>query len=83
MEQEFLDGQHGVESPLNRSATGVESAARATAPVDTGEYLDSIHIETDHTDRMVKRVISNVPYAMIVEARDGVLARALDAAGGS
>lgn len=81
--QEYLDGGHGVEAVLDSRAQRVESTAQGLAPVATGAYRDSIHVETDRTDRMVKRVVADAPHAFIVEARDGVLARSLDAAGGS
>lgn len=80
---EYLNGGHGVEEELDRRASRTLSAARSNAPVATGAYRASLHVETTHTDRVVKRVRSNLPYALVVEARKGVLSRALDAAGGS
>ena len=71
-----------VRAALQPHAERVAAAARSTAPVDTGAYRDSIHVETATTDRAVARVVAAVPYARIVEARDGTLARALGAAGG-
>lgn len=59
----------------------VEARAEATAPVESGAYRASIHIEQDTTDRAVVRVVADVDYAMGVEAQTGNLARALDAAG--
>jgi hypothetical protein len=56
------------------------SLGQGSAPVASGAYRDSLHIETDHTDRMVKRVVADVDYALVVEANTGNLARALDAA---
>lgn len=58
------------------------SAAQASAPVVSGNYKASLHIEQDTTDRAVARVVADVPYALIVEAETGNLARALGAAGG-
>lgn len=75
--QEYLDGKHGVEQKIGQEAAEVADRARANAPVDSGAYRDSIHVETSHTDRMVKRVVADVPYAMVVEARDGTMARSL------
>lgn len=75
--QSYLDGDHGVEALLDAQAEESASRARASAPVDSGEYLASIHVETDRTDRMVKRVVADVPYAMVVEANTGTLARSL------
>lgn len=76
--QSYLDGAHGVEAMLESAAQSALSAAQSSAPVASGTYRDSLHIETDHTDRMVKRVASDVDYAMVVEANTGNLARALD-----
>jgi hypothetical protein len=78
--QSYLDGDHGVEAMLEESAQRALSAAQGSAPVASGAYRDSLRIETDHTDRMVKRVVSDVDYAMVVEANTGNLARAIDAA---
>lgn len=75
--QEYLDGRHGVEALLEREAREVEARAKASAPIATGEYRDSIHVETDRTDRMVKRVVADAPHALIVEANTGNLARSL------
>ena len=75
--QSYLDGDHGVSGLLDAEAQAVEGRAQAGAPVDSGAYKASIHIETDHTDRMVKRVVADVDYAMVVEAKTGNLARSL------
>lgn len=81
---EYLNGDHGVAEMLDERIQRVLNDAQGRAPVLTGAYRDSLQVETVHNPtRMVKRVSSNVDYAMIVEARKGVLARALDAAGGS
>lgn len=75
--QEYLDGRHGVEAVLEREAEKSLARAQASAPVKTGAYKDGLHIETVHTDRMVKRVLSDVDYAAIVEADTGNLAQSL------
>lgn len=71
----------GVRADLTGRAERVASAARASAPVESGAYRDSIHVEADTTDRAAARVVAGVSYAMVVEANTGNLARALDAAG--
>jgi hypothetical protein len=78
--QSYLDGDHGVEAMLEESAARVLAAAQADPHDLTGAYEDNLHIETEHTDLMVKRVVADVPYAMVQEARYGVLSRALDSA---
>lgn len=69
----------GVRAELTRKAEAVLSAARASAPVASGEYAGSLHIKQDTTDRAAVRVGSDVPHALVVEANTGNLARALDA----
>lgn len=75
--QSYLDGGGGVEAVLEAEAQQAAERARANAPVASGAYRDSIHVETDHTDRMVKRVVADVDYAMVVEANTGTMARSL------
>ena len=75
--KDYLDGGHGVEAKLATEAERIAAAARAAAPVDTGAYRASIHVETDRTDRMRKRVIADVPYALVVEAEHGPLGKAI------
>lgn len=69
-----------VRTVLEPYAQRVASAARASAPVDTGEYRDSIITVSATTDRAVERVVTTAPHGMVVEARTGNLARALDRA---
>lgn len=69
-----------VRSELTSRAERVLSAARSSAPVATGEYQASLHIEQATTDRAVVRVVAGTDHAWIVEAKTGNLARALDAA---
>lgn len=78
--QSYLDGGHGVDALLHAAASSVLSAAQSNAPVDSGEYQGSLHIEEARTDRLVVRVVADAPHALVVEANEGVLARALDAA---
>lgn len=59
------------------------AAAKSSAPVDSGAYRASLHLEQATTDRAVTRVVADVDYALVIEARTGNLSRALDAAGGS
>lgn len=78
--QEYLDGKHGVEELLESKARPVLAAAIADPHDNTGAYESGLHIETEHTDRMVKRVVSSDFKGHILEARYGILARALDQA---
>lgn len=72
----------GVKSMLEAKAEAVASTARSNAPVETGEYRDSIAVRVvDHPTRSVAQVYSSDDKAHVIEARTGNLARALDAAG--
>jgi len=76
----------GVQDELNRRAEAVAAAARSTAPVVTGAYRDSIHVESGPSpiDGRARAIVTaDVFYADFVEARTGNLARALSAAGGA
>lgn len=78
-----LLNDRGVVSELTRRMAPVLAAAKANAPVATGAYQASLHLETvRHGDRTVVRVVASVPYAVGVESRTGNLSRALDQAGG-
>lgn len=71
-----------LRADLTRRMQRVEAEAKATAPVESGEHRDSIHIEQDTTDRAVVRVVADAPHSFWVAVKTGHLARALDAAGG-
>lgn len=62
---------------LREIAEGWAARARATAPVDTGAYRDSIEVVDDTTDRAVARVVAQDRKAPIVEYRTGNLKRAM------
>lgn len=70
-----------VRNYVTDRAESVLAAAQASAPIETGAYQASLHIEQATTDRAVTRVVADVDYAHVVEADTGNLARALDAAG--
>lgn len=69
-----------VRAELTRRAERALAAAQETAPVNTGAYRGSLHIEQDTTDRAVVRVVADDWKAAIIEANTGNLGRALDAA---
>lgn len=78
--QSYLDGDHGVREFLLGRAEAVLSAAQADPHDDTGAYEASLHIrEEKHPTRLAVQVVADVSYAMLQEARYGVLSRALDA----
>lgn len=81
--QAILDGGSGTRALLRAKAQAVLAAAQAAAPVDTGAYRDGLHIEEDRTDRLVVRVVAGDRKGFILEAKSGILARSLDAAGGA
>lgn len=64
-------------------AERVAAAQRAAAPVVSGSYRDSITVvEEQHPTRPVFHIGPTVPYGAVVEARHGLVARSIDAAGG-
>lgn len=67
----------GVRAACAEVADRVAVNARASAPVESGEYRDSIHRESITTDRAVERVVADAPHALAVESHTGNLARAL------
>ncbi|KEP75841.1 hypothetical protein HR12_20785 [Microbacterium sp. SUBG005] len=68
----------GVRGVVKDAANNVADIARTDAPVASGEYRDSIHVEVEQTDEgVVATVVADVRHAMIVESREGTLARAL------
>lgn len=67
----------GVRAVLRARAEQVASRARSTAPVESGEYRDSIRVVSDTTDRAVERVVATADHAAVVEAKTGNLARSL------
>ena len=73
---ELLKGA-AAEAACRPVAEDVLSRAQGSAPVASGAYRDSLHIVEDETDRKRFRVVSDVPYAMKVEADTGNLARSL------
>lgn len=76
-----LLSSRAVERQLTELAEKVKARGKATAPVRTGAYRDSIHVESvQHPSRVVVRVKAGVSYGWAVEAMTGNLARALDAA---
>jgi hypothetical protein len=72
-----------VRAFVTERAERVLAAAQADPHDDTGAYEAGLHIEQDTTDRAVVRVVSGDRKGHILEANYGILARSLDAAGGS
>lgn len=65
---------------LTEKANRVLAAAQAGAPVESGAYKASLHVEQGTTDRAVVAVVAGTDHAFVVEANTGTLRRALDAA---
>lgn len=56
----------------------VASAARASAPFDTGAYAGGISAKLeDHPSRITAQVVASDPKSLIIESKTGNLARAL------
>lgn len=71
----------GVRDGLDRRAQNVLDQAKATAPVDTGEHRDSLHLEHElHGDRAVVHVVADSGHSLLAEIATGHMGAALDAA---
>ncbi len=81
--QEYLNGQHGIREDLVARAERVLAAAKADPHDDTYAYEDGLQIQESHSDRLQVKVVSTDGKGNILEAKYGILARALDAAGGA
>ena len=69
-----------VTALIRGKAESVAARARATAPVDTGEYRDSISVRIrSAATRNVALVVADDEKAMLIESKTGNLARALNA----
>lgn len=72
-----------VRDMLTRRAQPVLAAAKADEHDDTGAYENGLQIQQATTDRAVVRVVSTDWKGHILEARYGILSRALDQASGA
>lgn len=68
-----------VTALVKAKAEEAAAIARATAPVDTGAYRDSIHVEVvSWPTRNAALVIASDPKALLIESETGNLVRALN-----
>lgn len=74
-----LSRSPGVTQLVKDAAEKIAATARATAPVDTGEYRAGITVRVKQQRRSVALVVSTDPKTMIIESKTGNLARALRA----
>lgn len=73
--------QPAVERLTDAAGARALAAAQATAPVDTEEYRDGLHIEHHESRfRRTTRVVGDDKKTMLIESKTGNLARALKAA---
>ena len=71
----------GVQRLTDAAAERVLAAAKASAPVETGDYRDGLHIEHyDAKYRRTTRVVGDDAKTLLVEAKTGNLARAMQKA---
>lgn len=69
----------GVTQMCRDVADKVNAAAKASAPVDEGDYRDGLHVEVKTVDkRNVALVVGSDPKTMLIESKTGNLARALN-----
>jgi hypothetical protein len=71
----------GVVGVVMEATERVAGIARADAPVDSGQYRAGIDTKLKFQDRAVGLVVSSDPKTMILEAKHGVLVRAVKKAG--
>jgi hypothetical protein len=69
-----------IRAMLTEKARPVLAAAKADPHDDTGAYENGLEIQQATTDRAVVRVVSTDFKGHILEARYGILSRALDQA---
>lgn len=68
----------GVRTAIDLAAERAAAEAKATAPVDSGTYRDSIHVEHEQGEhRQVALVVADAPHALWVEVNTGNLAKAI------
>lgn len=81
--REFLKSQDVVDCALTK-AEASKKHAESIAPrsdKDHQHYADNFYVEvSDRSDRRGARVVNNTPYAAVIETRDAVLGRSIDAA---
>ncbi len=70
-----------VAAVVMRATEEVAAEARATAPVDSGEYRDGIRTAKKYQKRVVGLVQATDPKSMVIEAKTGTLARAVRSKG--
>lgn len=71
----------GIRKLSDDTADRALAIAKATAPVDSGDYRDKLMVEHhDSRYRQTARVVGTDPKTLLVEAKTGNLARALKAA---
>lgn len=74
----FLKDNWKTTDLVTNAAEQVAERAKSLAPVETGEYRDSITVEVDeHETRTVAHVGATVPYSGSVEAAHGTMRKAL------
>jgi uncharacterized protein YmfQ (DUF2313 family) len=80
-----LANSAGVVGLVTEAAEKVAATARSTAPVDSGNYQRSIHVEVvpDRQIRTVALVVADDAKTMLIESKTGNLARALRSQGRS
>lgn len=76
---EELGRSAGVTNLVRAKAEEVAAIARATAPVESGDYRDGIQVRVKQQKRSVALVVGTDPKTLLVEAKTGNLARALRA----
>jgi len=73
--------QPKVEALVDNVAEVAMSNMKASAPVDSGDYRDAFHIEHHESRyRRTARVVNDDEKVLVIESKQGVMARGLKAA---
>lgn len=75
--RKVLRGQ-GAQAVTDSAAEARAAVARSIAPVRTGRYRGSLHVEqSPSAGAAASEIVADVDYAIYVEAQDNVLGRAI------
>lgn len=66
----------GITGAVVEAAERIAAQVRSDAPVDSGDFRDSIQVSVKQQRRSVALVESTDPKALVIEAKTGVMARA-------
>lgn len=72
-----LSRSDGVRRVVDEARDRIADTARADAPEDSGDYRNGIGTASKYQDRYVGLVVASDSKSMLIESKQGILARAL------